>query len=185
MPRISSCAPLRLMCRFKLRPITCIKFQRQVEPPFLSSISLSPCCHWLQLLTRLHLYCQSSIFSFFFFFLHLNPWGDLGDSSAPFILFCLHSFRIWKVFLAGSFVLTAQSIQFSHSQVFYAARRDGICSRTESICRRVLILPRHYGLKLKGVLSSSLAQLCVHVSSTGHTSYSQLVKISFLILRRT
>lgn len=123
-------------------------------------------------------------FFFFLFFLHLNPWGDLGDSSAPFILFCLHSFRIWKVFLAGSFVLTAQSIQFSHSQVFYAARRDGICSRTESICRRVLILPRHYGLKLKGVLSSSLAQLCVHVSSTGHTSYSQLVKISFLILRR-
>lgn len=154
MPRISSCAPLRLMCRFKLRTITCIKFQRQVEPPFLSSISLSLCCHWLQLLTGLHLRGQSSIF---FYFLHLNPWGDLGDSSAPFILFCLHCFRIWKVFLAGSFVLTAErSVQSQPG--FYAARRDGICSRTESICRRVLILPRHYGLKLKGVLSSSLAQ---------------------------
>lgn len=149
MPRISSCAPLRLMCRFKLHKVS--KTGWAAFSVFHFFVSLLP------LATAPDRTSSSLSKLNFFYFLHLNPWGDLGDSSAPFILFCLHCFRIWKVFLAGSFVLTAErSVQSQPG--FYPARRDGICSRTESICRRVLILPRHYGLKLKGVLSSSLAQ---------------------------
>lgn len=113
MPRISSCAPLRLMCRFKLRTITCIKFQRQVEPPFLSSISLSLCCHWLQLLTGLHLRGQSSTF---FIFCILTP--EVIWEIVLLLSFC----SAFTAFVSGKFFLRAvlswqQSVQFSHSQV--------------------------------------------------------------------
>lgn len=112
MPRISSCAPLRLMCRFKLRTITCIKFQRQVEPPFLSSISLS----LLPLATAPDRTSSSLSKLNFFIFCILTP--EVIWEIVLLLSFC----SAFTAFVSGKFFLRAvlswqQSVQFSHSQV--------------------------------------------------------------------
>lgn len=86
---------LDLSCAF-----TCLYFQRRVEPPPLTSISLSLCCQWLQLLTVLHLHCQSSLF--FLSFCIFTPWVIWEMVVLLSFLFFLHSF------ISGKFVSRGQ-----------------------------------------------------------------------------